>query len=203
MKLFIFLSLSLLGAGLIGCRRPAEPPGIPGGQPEAADPTGTALPGPDRQLQDRLAALGFQIPQTRIQAAEFDLRDLEGRQVRLNDHRGKLVFLSFWATWCPPCRAEMPSMESLYRRLGNRGFEILAVDMQESREQVQKFVHENAFSFPVLLDETGRVGAMYGVRNIPTTYLIDPQGTVLARSIGGREWDSEEVTGLLREIVNR
>lgn len=203
MKLLIFLFLSLLGAGLIGCRRPAEPPGIPGGQPEAADPAGTALPGPDRRLQDRLAALGFQIPQTRIQAAEFDLRDLEGGRVRLKDHRGKLVFLNFWATWCPPCRAEMPSMESLYRRLGNRGFEILAVDLQESREQVQEYVQENAFNFPVLLDETGRVGAMYGVRNIPTTYLIDPQGAVLARSIGGREWDSEEVTGLLREIADR
>ena len=136
--------------------------------------------------------MGLQPPKQRLESIDFELQDLSGATRSLSDYRGKVVFLNFWATWCGPCRFEMPSMEKLYRRFKDQGLEIVAVNMQEDRSSVQGFVDEYGLSFPVLLDSTGRVGATYGARSIPTTYIVGRDGLVLAGTIGTREWDTEE-----------
>ena len=119
----------------------------------------------------------------------------------MSDYRGKVVFLNFWATWCGPCRFEMPSMETLYQRFKAKGLVIVAVNLQEDRNSVQRFVDEYGLSFPVLLDTTGRVGATYGARSIPTTYIVDRDGFVLAGTIGTREWDTEDYLRFFEKLL--
>ena len=92
-------------------------------------------------------------------------------------------------------------MEQLYRELGDRGFTILAVNSQEAADQVSSFVEESGMSFPVLLDSSGKVGATYGVRAIPTTYIIDPQGAIRARMVGTRDWYSPEIISLVEDLL--
>ena len=121
--------------------------------------------------------------------------------MKLSDYRGRVVFLNFWATWCPPCRDEMPSMERLHKLLGGRGLEIVAVDLQEPKDTVQKFVKDNSLTFTVLLDAQGAVGGAWGAQSIPTTYLIDRKGRILARSVGGRQWDSADMVALFEAVL--
>ena len=132
---------------------------------------------------------------------DFTLSDLSGKKVSLSQYRGKLVFLNFWATWCPPCRAEMPAMERLYQKLKDKGLEILAVDLQEDAKTVQKFVKDNKLNFKVVLDADGRMGATYGARSIPTTYIIGRNGDVLGGSIGGKEWDSPQMIAFFTRLL--
>jgi peroxiredoxin len=153
------------------------------------------------EISGRLYALGFQVWRPDNAAPAFTLQNLAGRDISLKNYRGKIVLLNFWATWCPPCRSEMPSMEKLYRELEGSAFEMLAVDLQESPEQVRRFVESNGYSFPVLLDTTGRTGAAYQVSGIPTTYIIDKDGNVLASTVGAREWHSEEIIALFNDLV--
>lgn len=150
--------------------------------------------------EPNLGSLGFQTPKEDLQAIDFNLKDLTGRPSSLSAYKGKVVLLNFWATWCGPCRAEIPSMEQLYTELKDEGFTIVAVNSQEPLEQVSAFVDDMGMSFPVLLDSTGRVGAAYGVRAIPTTYIIDPQGAIRGRMVGTRDWYSPEIISAAREL---
>jgi cytochrome c biogenesis protein CcmG/thiol:disulfide interchange protein DsbE len=127
-------------------------------------------------------------------APDFTLSDLNGRRIRLSDLRGHVVFLNVWATWCPPCREEMPSMERLYRRLQDTSFIMLAVSVDEGgAETVRRFVDRVGISFPVLLDPRGTVPSRYGVTGFPETFIIDRQGQVIQHTIGPEDWDSEAV----------
>ena len=150
--------------------------------------------------EPNLGSLGFQTPVEDLQAIDFNLKDLTGRPSSLSAYKGKVVLLNFWATWCGPCRAEIPSMEQLYTELKDEGFTIVAVNSQEPLEQVSAFVDDMGMSFPVLLDSTGRVGAAYGVRAIPTTYIIDPQGAIRGRMVGTRDWYSPEIISAAKEL---
>ena len=150
-----------------------------------------------------LRAAGLQSVREGTRYIDFELSDLRGNSRKLSDFQGKLIILNFWATWCPPCRAEMPSMERLYRKLKAEGLEIVAIDLREGANLVEPFVKEYSLTFPVLLDRDGRVGAKYGVRSIPTTYVIGRDGTVIAGRIGGQEWDGTEVETLLRALLER
>jgi thiol-disulfide isomerase/thioredoxin len=152
------------------------------------------------ELEKKLGSLGFQIPTEELMAIDFSLRDLSGRETTLSSFAGKVVFLNFWATWCGPCRAEIPSMVQLYAELVDEGFTIVAVNSQELENQVSAFVEEAGMSFPVLLDSSGKVGSAYGVRAIPTTYIIDPQGAIRARMVGTRDWNSPQIISLVREL---
>jgi len=163
----------------------------------------TAGLGAAESLDSALDALGFQLPQKTLPAVDFELEDLDGNLISLSSMRGKVVFLNFWATWCPPCRAEMPSMEKLYNKFASRDFEIVAVNLQEKNKQVSKFVADNGLTFKILLDKSGSIGAAYGARSIPTTYIISKDGSVLARTIGGREWDTAEIFDLFEKILSR
>jgi len=135
-------------------------------------------------------------------AADFKLPDATGRMHHLHDQRGKVVFLNFWATWCPPCRHEMPLMEQLYQALHQQPFVMWAVNLQESQEQVSRFMVENRLHFPALLDADGAVTALYKVRGLPTTYLIDCAGNTVGWVVGPREWTNNATRTLLAAMLN-
>lgn len=133
----------------------------------------------------------------------FSLATLDGSTTALSDYRGSWVLLNFWATWCGPCVAEMPSMERLYGQFKDDGLVIVGVNQQESADEVSAFVAEQGLTFPILLDSNGRVGSRYGVRGIPTTYLLDPTGRVLGSKVGFMEWDEEHVVAAIRSLIDR
>lgn len=163
------------------------------------DDAGVQEPGPD-DTQIQLMDAGFQVFKEPVKAPGFTLRNLDGEDISLSSFAGKTVLLNFWATWCPPCRVEMPSMQRMYNELRDEGFELIAVDLQEPESTVRAFVEENDYSFPVLLDSDGKIGATYGARSIPQTYLIDSDGFAIAVATGAREWDSEEFYSVLRKM---
>lgn len=134
--------------------------------------------------------LGLQPPKEAVEAPDFTLKDLNGKQVRLRDFRGKVVFLNFFATWCVPCRLEMPAMERLSKAYKDKGLVVLAVDIKESAKIVRTFLQELKVSFPALLDVDGAVAFTYGIRPLPATYLIGRDGKILWRAFGAREWDN-------------
>lgn len=131
-------------------------------------------------------------------APAFTAVDLAGDSVRLADYEGQVVMLNFWATWCPPCLEEMPSMQRLYDELRDDGFVVLAVSLdapppgQDVRELVGEYVDRLELTFPILLDPEGVVEEAYNVSGLPTTYVIDRDGRIDGKVIGGRHWDAAE-----------
>ena len=121
-----------------------------------------------------------QAPQIGDLAPGFSLRTLDGPMAKLSDHRGRAVVLNFWASWCVPCRAELPQLLEVYQANESRGLSVLAVNLtdQERRKDVADFVRDNRVPFPVLLDERGRVRERYRVIAVPTTVFIDRAGAV-------------------------
>lgn len=132
-------------------------------------------------------------PRTGYAAVDFTLPDLSGQPLRLADLRGKVVFLNLWATWCPPCRAEMPSMQALYERLRGRDFAMIAVAEDTNADDVAAFVKELGLTFPILLDTENRLPARFGVTGYPETFVIDRDGRVIKHVIGPEEWTDPEV----------
>ena len=118
-------------------------------------------------------------------APDFTLSTTDGQQVSLLQYRGKVVFLNFWATWCIPCREEMPALERLHQTYQSQDLAVISIDLKESADQVKAFFQKHGLSFPALLDQNGSVFRDYLVAGMPTTYLIGRDGTMLARGIGG------------------
>jgi len=128
-----------------------------------------------------------------FKAPAFTVRNLKGQRIQLADHKGKVIILNLWATWCGPCRVEMPGMENLYRRYRSQGLEILAVSLDKgSSDKVQTFADEYRLSFPVLMDSDGEVEDKYHTLTIPTTFVIDKKGMIVAEVDGAKHWESEE-----------
>jgi thiol-disulfide isomerase/thioredoxin len=125
-----------------------------------------------------------------------------GELQTLSALKGKVVFLNFWATWCGPCRDEMPSMEVLYKRFKDEGLEILAVNCQENQEVVLTFMANNGLTFPALLDEDGRVSGAYGIQAIPTSFLINRDGRIILRLVGSINWDTEKIHAAIESLLN-
>jgi thiol-disulfide isomerase/thioredoxin len=129
---------------------------------------------------------------------------LSAGPIRLSGLRGKVVLLNFWATWCVSCRTEMPGMETLYRKYRNEGFEVVAVNMDVlSTAGVEKFVEEVAVTFPIALDPSWSTARTYGVVGLPTSYLIDRDGNVVAREVGPRNWADAVSEGVVKELLKR
>ena len=126
-----------------------------------------------------------------------------GETLSLSDLRGQVVFVNFWATWCAPCRDEMPSMESLYRQFRDRGFEIIAVNARENEQEVAAFMRDHDLTFPALLDLDGRVGSNYGIHAIPTSYLVDREGNIVLRKVGSIDWDTPEIRTAIEMLLNQ
>ena len=151
---------------------------------------------------DYLDALGIHRFEDNFKAPDFSLKNLKGEVVNLENLKGKVVFLNFWATWCPPCRDEMPSMEKLYTKFKDKDFIMLAVNLREKPKTVRSFKEEYRLNFPILLDTDGSVSYLYGVRSIPATFLIDREGHLIGRAIGARDWASAQAIALVDQLVN-
>lgn len=128
-------------------------------------------------------------------APDFELRSVDGKAMKLSSLRGKKVIVNFWATWCPPCRLEMPEMEKFYTKNKNEGIEILAVNLtkaEKSRADVPAFIEAYGITFPVLLDENSDVARLYKVSSIPASFIIDTQGVIREKIVGPMTYDSME-----------
>jgi len=141
-------------------------------------------------------------PAEPIAAADLELLDLAGRTVRLRDLRGQVVLLNFWATWCGPCRDEMPALQTLARELGPRGLAVVGVNYKESKREVQTFVQEQKLGFPVLLDGTGQVAERYQVFALPVTVLVDRRGMVAGTVLGVRDWVASDARAYLGKLLS-
>ena len=119
-----------------------------------------------------------------IQARDFTLETLDGGRVSLSDYHGSVVLINFWATWCPPCRAEIPDFEQVYREYKVQGFAILGVNEQEAGETVRPFVDQLGVSYPVLLDASGKVANEYRALGLPMSILVGRDGVIHTRHIG-------------------
>jgi thiol-disulfide isomerase/thioredoxin len=148
------------------------------------------------------AEAGLPVLKQRIASVDFSLPLVDKSSLALTNLSGKVVFLNFWATWCGPCRAEMPSMEALYQRFKDRGLEILAVNYGESEEVVSGFFEQYKFSFPAALDPAGQVNGLYGVGALPTTYIIDREGNILTRVVGSINWNTPELFAAFEALLN-
>jgi thiol-disulfide isomerase/thioredoxin len=133
-------------------------------------------------------------------AADFTLPDSTGREHSLSDYRGRVVLVNFWATWCAPCREEMPAMDRLYRALGDHGLEILAVHAGPGGAAMQEFLKRIPVSFTVLVDADLDLRG-WQVPALPTTFLVDRQGRTRCRALGARPWDSEAMESFIRGIL--
>src|SRR5947207_3215434 len=152
-------------------------------------------------IDELLKSIGLTKPPF-TRAPEFNLRDAGGGITSLNGNRGSLMLLNFWATWCGPCREEMPSMEQLSRSFGGQGFTILAVNQRENAAQVSRFMKTNGLNFRAPLDTDGRVAASYRVYGIPATYLIDGNGQAIGMKSGSRDWAAREVIEVFRKLIS-
>jgi peroxiredoxin len=132
---------------------------------------------------------------------DFTIAGFDNKTVALKNFRGKTVFLNFWATWCTPCREEMPAMEQLYQEFKDKNFVILAVNVKDRKQEAANFLKELKITYPAAFDPEGQVALLYGAWGLPTTYLIGPKGEGLARAWGPAEWYSPEARNLISQIL--
>ena len=137
-----------------------------------------------------------------VHAPDFTLPGLDNKMVSLSDYRGKVVLLNIWATWCPPCVEEMPSMEKLYQALKGEGFEILAVSVDVSGAKiVTPFIKKHKLSFPVLTDTKGSIKSLYQTTGLPESFIIGKDGTVAEKVIGPRDWATPNAIRYFQNLV--
>ncbi len=139
-----------------------------------------------------------------LPAPNFTFPGLDDKKVSLTDFKGKVVFLNIWATWCPPCREEMPSMEKLYQELKGNDFEILAVSVDAlGATAVAPFMKEYKLSFPALLDPEGTIKNLYGTTGVPESFVIGKEGIIEKIVIGPMDWSTPEVVGYFRNLIQK
>ncbi len=163
-----------------------------------------ALMGPNPsfgQGQEALQKLGLAPEPDPHPAPRFLSTTVDGKKIGSDEIKGKLVLLNFWATWCPPCRLEMPSMERLYKEFKGDGLEIVAVNFMESEKPIRSFLKENGFTFPVLFDKKGEIAQSYGVHALPVTFLIGRNGNLLAKSMGYKDWHAEKMRHFFKSLL--
>ena len=151
----------------------------------------------EEKFGQKKSAVGYLAP-------DFSLRNLKGNYQSLDSFSGQVVVLNFWATWCVPCRVEMPSFEKLYRRYRSEGLTVLAVTLdKKSEKNIKSFVEEYELSFPVLLDEEGKVERLYPSMTIPFTYVIDREGRIVAKVDGAKNWESNETFEAIEYLLKK
>jgi peroxiredoxin len=129
------------------------------------------------------------------------LKDLDGRQHRLADYRGKVVLINFWATWCGPCREEMPSIQELKNKLAGRPFVVLAVNLDEPESRIRKFLTQMKLDFPILLDPDRNVAKGWNARILPATFIVGPDGRVRYSLVGEMDWANEHIVARISELL--
>jgi len=156
-----------------------------------------------RWYADRLEKLGFHVFPTPVDVGDFSAENLGGGNFRLSATRGKIVLLNFWATWCPPCRAEMPSIQALWNKLKDGSFTIVAVSIDDEFRTIRDFLKTNNYDYPIYYDRSKKLATAFDASSIPTTYLIDKTGRAIAGRKGSLEYDSPELVALVQELATR
>lgn len=150
-----------------------------------------------------LEKLGFYVFDKPFVFEDFQVIDLSGAVKSRASVKGKIVLLNFWATWCPPCKAEIPGIETLSRSMKGKSFEVFAVNLGDDPKTVKSFVSENKISFPVYLDTRNLLSRTYASQGIPTTYLLDKQGRFIAGIVGSYDYAKPELKTFLEELAAR
>jgi peroxiredoxin len=166
----------------------------PSGPPTASRPSSAGV-------DVALKQLDLMKPARPRLAEDFTLPTPDGATFRLSEQRGKVVLVNFWATWCPPCLEEMPAMERLWRRHKDAGFVLVAVSLDTDPKKVPPFVSARKFSFPIALDPKMGVAEKYGVRALPSSFVLDRDGTVAGIALGPRAWDGGAAHGLVQAML--
>ncbi len=139
-----------------------------------------------------------------LHAPDFTFPDIHEKMTSLSDYRGKVVLVNIWATWCPPCVDEMPSMEKLYQKLKGEKFEILAVSVDSSGLRVvTPFVKTHQLTFPVLIDSAGTIGTAYGTTGIPESFIVNKEGILIKKIVGPLDWIQPEVLRFFHELIQK
>ena len=146
--------------------------------------------------------MSLRAPARSREAPKFVLPDLSGKVVRMDDLRGKVVLLNLWATWCPPCVEEMPTLEALSKKMTGRDFVLLAISEDEHSEDVAPWIEQRGLTFPVLLDARGQVGADLGITGYPETFIVDRTGRIVHHHIGYRDWGEPGIVAALERLMN-
>jgi len=146
--------------------------------------------------------IGIQSVRDNIETPDFSLEGLNVKKVQLSVLKGNVIFLNFWATWCDPCKDEMPSMEALYQHYKERDFVLLAISVDERNpEPARKFIQKHRYRFPVLLDPAGKTLDLFEIHRIPATVIIDKKGRMIGKAIGPRDWSAPEVFSLIDQML--
>lgn len=133
-------------------------------------------------------------------APQFSVKDRSGQLHSLNDFRGKVVLVNFWATWCPPCIEEMPSMDSLQKTLDQEKFSIIAISVDDSWDSVDTFIKSSDLDLNIYSDFEGKVAKLYGTHKVPETYILNKEGIVVRKILGEIDWTSPKVLSYLKEL---
>ncbi len=163
--------------------------------PTSSNPPPARADAPDNRVGSELHVYRGQ------QGRKLELADISGQSYSLGDHKGKVVLLNFWASWCPPCVHEIPSMVRLKEKLKGQPFEILAANLGEDTQAVGKFLSRTPVNFPILLDPDGSAIKSWQVSAYPTSYLVDKTGKIRFALFGGYEWDSAEAIRIIRQLL--
>lgn len=141
-------------------------------------------------------------PGKRTPAVDFTLSDLEGRRVKLSDLKGKVVFLNFWATWCGPCRIEIPTLAKMNQKFKDRDFQLLTISIdQQGRKAIEPFYQQLGIALPTLVDSDSKVASRYGVSAVPESFLIDKEGRIVKKYIGPRDWVSPSIISEIERLL--
>ena len=147
--------------------------------------------------------IGIQSIKDTIKTPDFTLEGLNVKTVQLSALKGNVIFLNFWATWCDPCKDEMPSMETLYQRYKEKDFILLAISVEERNpEPAKRFIQKYRYRFPVLLDPPGKTLDLFGIHRIPATIIIDKKGRMVGKALGPRDWSQPDVFSLINQMLD-
>lgn len=147
------------------------------------------------------AAAGTLAAGTGQPAPPLALRDLDGREIRLETFRGRTVVVNFWATWCAPCVAEMPSLARLREKLAASGVEVIGVNLQENAARIRPFAERLGLGFPIVRDHDGSASKTWGARVFPSTFVVGPDQRIALVAIGEVDWDAPDVEARVRAVI--
>jgi peroxiredoxin len=164
-----------------------------------ADPASPAL---DTNLA-ALEKLGFHIFPKPVALPEFSVPSLSGTTLKSTDLTGTVTVMNFWATWCPPCNREMPSIQRLFDQMKGTAFRIVAISTGEAKQTVTDFLKKNSYNYPMFLDENRSLGAAFASQGIPTTYILDKSGKIVAGIVGSREYDEPALVAVLKDMASK
>ncbi len=147
------------------------------------------------------AEQGLTLLPKKIRAKNFTLKDMDGTQHSLKDYQGKPVIINFWATWCPPCRRELPSMNKGWQKIKTSGIAMIAINVGEDADTIFNFMADYPIDFQVLLDTSGDIINEWPVLGLPTTFVLDKNGYIIYRAIGGRDWSSDILLNKVKSLL--